>query len=356
MQMAKIFNPVDQSMTVLVNGQAYSVDKSHPNHKELLLAFNEGRLDDFATLTKTSEGTKVYVEKDSQGNKTGLELVDDKVYYNGTELHSTLVDRILGMRREGHKIEYMLEFLRNLMQNPSSRSVNELYDFLTNKNLPITEDGCFLAYKSVCSDYSSKAKDINITLLQGKVVNGGIYNAVGEVIECPRNEVDDERDNECSKGLHVGGLQYSGPNGWYHSRGDKVVIVKINPKDVVSVPKDHNAQKVRVCKYEVIEEYQFVLPEYSTCESYCSCSGEDFYDDYEDEDEEEFDYVDPSVLDGGETVCFDYHGKMRFITVESSNPFNGTVTGLLLMDDPSFNGQQSYRTFQIADMNECQYF
>jgi hypothetical protein len=356
--MAKIFNPVDQSMTVLVNGQAYSVDRSHPNHKELLLAFNEGRLDDFATLTKTSEGTRHYVEKDSSGNKTGLELVGEKVYYNGTELHSTLVDRILGMRREGHKIEYMLEFLRNLMQNPSSRSVNELYDFLTNKNLPITEDGCFLAYKSVCPDYSSKAKDINITLLQGKVVNGGIYNAVGEIIECPRNEVDDERDNECSKGLHVGGLQYSGPNGWYHSRGDKVVIVKINPKDVVSVPKDHNAQKVRVCKYEVVEEYKFVLPEYSTCESYCSCSSNDFYDEYEDdyEEEEDDDYIEPSDLIEGSTVSFIYRGSRRYITVESLNLNNETVTGLLLVGDPSFDGEKTYRTFQFEDIEYCEYF
>lgn len=350
--MAKIFNPVDQSMTVLVNGMAYSVDKNHPNHAELLLAFNENRLDDFALLTKTSEGTKVYVEKDGSGNKTGLELVGEKIFYNGVELHSTLVDRILGMRKEGHKIEYMVEFLTNLMQNPSSRSVNELYDFLTNKNLPITEDGHFLAYKSVCSDYSSKAKEINITLLQGKVVNGGIYNAVGEVIECPRNEVDDERGNECSKGLHVGGLAYSGPNGWYHSYSDKVVIVKVNPKDVVSVPKDHNAQKVRVCKYEVVEEYKAVLPEYSTCESHCNCVCDDFYDDYEDDYEEEIDYLDPSELVVGATISFNYDGKKRVINVDSLNSNSGTVTGLLLSGDASFSGERSYRTFHFEEIED----
>jgi len=39
---------------------------------------------------------------------------------------------------------------------------------------------------------------------------------------------------------------------------DKIVIVKINPKDVVSVP-DYDTRKLRCCKYKVIDEYSGVI-------------------------------------------------------------------------------------------------
>ena len=38
--------------------------------------------------------------------------------------------------------------------------------------------------------------------------------------------------------------------------GDRVVIVKVNPKDVVSVPTDCECQKVRTCEYMVIADYE----------------------------------------------------------------------------------------------------
>jgi len=33
------------------------------------------------------------------------------------------------------------------------------------------------------------------------------------------------------------------------------VLVKVNPKDVVSVPVDYNNTKMRVCRYEVISVF-----------------------------------------------------------------------------------------------------
>ena len=35
-----------------------------------------------------------------------------------------------------------------------------------------------------------------------------------------------------------------------------MVIVKVNPKDVVSVPTDCECQKVRTCEYQVIADYE----------------------------------------------------------------------------------------------------
>jgi hypothetical protein len=39
------------------------------------------------------------------------------------------------------------------------------------------------------------------------------------------------------------------------SFGQRTVIVKVNPRDVVSVPLDCDCQKMRVCEYEVTADY-----------------------------------------------------------------------------------------------------
>lgn len=306
--MAKIQHP-NGTLTIYHNNAVHTVHNDHTNYGLMIQAFNEDRFDDFVELMNAQNGNKIYAEKDEDGNPTGIVVHDDCVTYNGRPLHSTIVDRIVGMKSNGHDIRYMVRFLENLVKNPSSRSVNELYDFLANRNLPITEDGCFLAYKSVQKDFLSKySGDNNLVLLQGREVEGKIDNSVGQIIECPRNEVDDERSNECSKGLHVGGLDYSGPNGWYHSLGDKVVCVKVNPMDVVSVPKDHNAQKLRVCKYEVISELEYELPEYST-----STSSNGYQVDWDEYEEEEYDdEVDLIDLEEGMPVRIYYdNGEER---------------------------------------------
>jgi hypothetical protein len=128
------------------------------------------------------------------------------------------------------------------MENPSRRAVEELYLFLEHKHLPICEDGDFLAYKSVTNDY----KDHH---------SGRFYNGVGEVLDMPRNAVCDDADVGCSYGFHAGSYEYASTFGGGDSR---LVIVKINPADVVSVPKDCDCQKLRTSRYEVVKDFEQV--------------------------------------------------------------------------------------------------
>jgi hypothetical protein len=76
-------------------------------------------------------------------------------------------------------------------------------------------------------------------------------NSPGTVVEMERNQVDDNKDQTCSTGLHFCGLSYLDHFGGSDSR---VVIVKIDPADVVSIPSDYNGAKGRACRYEVIGE------------------------------------------------------------------------------------------------------
>jgi hypothetical protein len=142
---------------------------------------------------------------------------------------------------ENLPFEPLVKFLENLMQNPSHRAVNELYDFLEAGELPITEDGHFLAFKNVRSNYM----DIH---------SGTFRNQVGDVCEMLRNKVDEDKDRTCSYGLHFCSIAYL-PH-FSDSDGGHTMIVKINPKDVVAIPADYNNTKGRTCKYEVVAEYK----------------------------------------------------------------------------------------------------
>jgi len=177
--------------------------------------------------------------------------------------------------RDGLPHEPLLNFFKNLMDNPSKRAVDELYDFLEAGELPITEDGHFLAFKNVRSNY----KDIH---------SGTFDNSVGKVCEMPRNGVDEDKDRTCSAGLHFCSIKYL--PSFTDSDGGKTMIVKINPKDVVAIPADYNNTKGRTCRYEVVAEYKDdwrskIQREESGWDSdlYSSDGGEYEFDDEDDE-------------------------------------------------------------------------
>lgn len=142
------------------------------------------------------------------------------------------------MYKDGFPVTPLVKFIDNLMENPSARAVRELYGFLEKNNLPITEDGYFLAYKKVRGNYLD-------------VYSGTMDNSVGKVVTMPRRKVNDNAEQICSEGLHFCSIDYL-----KHFGGERVVIVKINPRDVVSIPVDYNNAKGRCCAYEVVGEVE----------------------------------------------------------------------------------------------------
>jgi hypothetical protein len=204
---------------------------------EILRLVGIGDVDAAMRLADTPTGLRMA----SDGDFT---IADGQVFYNGKTQHPVLARRVLEFYDAGLEFEFLKNFIRNCELNEDPYSVEQLYSFLENQHMPITPDGCFIGYKGVkANGYSVKSG--HLTLLSGEAVNGYINNAVGQVVRCPRSEVDSDPSNSCSQGLHVGSREYA--TGW----GERVVMVKVNPKDCVSVP--HNeAAKLRTCGYEVV--------------------------------------------------------------------------------------------------------
>jgi hypothetical protein len=224
------------SVTVVIGAVNYTLDRSHAMFSEVLNSIRSAQQNgDWAEVeTRLNIANKLSQNGSSElwfNKETG------EVFWNEEPLNTALSNRITDMWRDGFDTEPLLAFCRNLFANPSTTAINELYDFMEKNVLPLTTDGCFLAYKKVREDY----KDC---------YTGTIDNSVGCVVEMDRNICDPIRENHCSTGLHFCGLSYLTCFG-----GERVVIVKINPADVTSIPSDYNFAKGRCCKYEVVEEY-----------------------------------------------------------------------------------------------------
>jgi len=283
----------NNSITVVLNNKVYTVSSGQPQWESVLDAIrnnDEKKLHDVLSVANT-------IVSFTEGNVT---VKDNQVFYRNVPLDNYVVEKVLDFAKNKLPLQPILRFINNLMKNPSRRAVQELYKFLEHKNMPITPDGNFLAYKGVQSDYYSKTAG-SIIVIKGTVRDGKIYNGIGEVIEVERNGVCDDKNLGCSSGLHAGSVAYATDFG----RGGRVVIVEINPADVVSVPDDCNCQKLRACSYKVVGEYEVPL-DHNYNNSY---SNEDWNDDDDtfeedcgDDGDESFDEFDESD-ECGCTVC-----------------------------------------------------
>jgi hypothetical protein len=236
----------ENSITVFWEGKPYTVRKDNANFQGLRQALFDARYDevgDFLDITKAIEN---FVEGE-------IEVKDEVVYYKGHRLHGVVVDKLLEMLRAGMKDSAPLtNFITRLQANPSANSVNQLYSFLSYKSLPNDEEGMVLGYKGVQKDFWSNSGNADTIVVQGKTNDRHqILNEVGATIEVSRRCVDDNKDNHCSFGLHIGSYDYA--NSWAGDEG-RLLVVKFDPQDAVSVPDDCDFQKLRVCKYTVVED------------------------------------------------------------------------------------------------------
>lgn len=224
------------SVAFSLDGSPVIIPKSHMNYFRILETLESGDLDAVRPLLVS---VKQAIADSSDGSIT---FVDDKLWFEGEELHTSMLPRIIGLIRDGLNVQPLTNFLRNILDNPSQRAREELYAFMEVNNLPVTPDGYFIAYKMVNADFTD-------------IYTGTMDNSPGATPKMKRSDVDPDKDQTCSVGLHFAALHYV-RNGSYGSRdnGHRLVAVKINPRDVVAIPSDYNNSKGRACQYLILRE------------------------------------------------------------------------------------------------------
>jgi hypothetical protein len=224
-----------EQITLIFSEDTAVIDNSNPKFNDILQLCKEGKYAEAAGLATI----KNQINQTFDGS---VEVVGGEVLYDGKPLHNVMCERILDIMREGLDATGLVKFLENVMENPSYTAVQELYLFLEANQIPITEDGHFLAWKKIRGNW----KDIH---------SNSVDYSVGATPTMKRNEVDPDRDRTCSNGLHCAGWSYLPHFGSNSDSTDRIVIVKVNPADVIAVPKDYNNAKMRVCQMEVLREY-----------------------------------------------------------------------------------------------------
>ena len=223
---------------LVLDGKDYSINAGNSSFSKALEAYNAKDWESFIYIVNPEIRLKsLYASYE------GIEVKDGNLYVFGDPIHSTIAKRVISFIEHGLDCVHLFKFILKLNMNPSKRAVDELYTFLEHRALPVTDNGNFLAYKAVRTDYTDK-------------YTGKFLNTIDSVLEMPRNKVDDNKENGCSYGFHAGSVDYAKD---FMNADGHLMIVEINPADVVSIPTDCQYQKLRTCKYKVVGEYEIDL-------------------------------------------------------------------------------------------------
>lgn len=227
----------------------------------LACGFSDGKGSDEEFVEETAKKVNTKLSRISRHITTdGIH-----VYFDGEDFETIQLDPEL----EKHLIKMLVErdtpegeadfqswaaFAENLYANVTPYIREQLVSWMHSQDwLSFTEDGCLIGYRGAQKNRSTGiAESVHCgpAIVNDEIVNGHVPNPDGAIVEMPRNKVVDDRTRGCESGLHVGTFSYA--HSWA-PHGGVVMRVKVDPRDVVSVPTDCSASKIRCCRFEVLD-------------------------------------------------------------------------------------------------------
>lgn len=236
----------DSLTVILSDGTIKSIAGDHPGFNTILDALKAKESDD--KIKGLLDPANLIFSKTSKVSER-VTLAGGTLLFDGDALEGPLADFIVSIAQNSdntESYEAWIKFMENLANNPSEESKEHLFAFMTTHGLTVNTDGHIILYKGVRSDGTSIHSGFGI--VNGVQMDGNLPNEVGSVLEFPRSKVNANRGVACATGLHAGTFDYASS----FAQG-RLLTVAINPRDVVSVPSDHNDAKVRVSRYTVVE-------------------------------------------------------------------------------------------------------
>lgn len=254
----------DSISVITAAGELISVLSDNPNFERISNAFGkdaglaaEDRMGDrefFELLHYVPVAPEVKMARLS--GRILYDASNDTILFDGVPVDSTLTEYIKELVKTDHpQLNAFVNFMERLATNPSEEARNDLYNWIKTlqdrgEKLTISAEGKLLAYKGVMIDGDGDPASINVGpgIVDGYSVNGHLKNKVGSIVEVSRDYVDANNLIGCSRGLHAGTYSYA--SGFACGL---LLLVEIDPADVVSVPAHCAWQKIRCCRYRVIE-------------------------------------------------------------------------------------------------------
>lgn len=226
---------IDQSfITIFESSKPHRLNANHPaapRVKELLAK------QDFPAAIRLMSPSETLKDAIQQNSEPKLTYTEGKLCWSGTTIDADLQQRIVSALQANQSIAPFINFLNKCDENPLPAAIAGLYSFVSHRSLQITKDGDILGYKNVRTDFHDH--------------HTGKYDySPGNLVIMDRIDVEYDPQNECSRGLHFACLSYAKS---FHP-GNPIVIVRVNPADIVSIPK-YDPKKARACRLESIGIY-----------------------------------------------------------------------------------------------------
>lgn len=278
--------------TIFTGGKTYQVPLDHANYSKILDAIRADQWHLVEDLADLRAGLVKWMTQNFSGN---FKLVGDRLSYRDYTFGFAVTNKALTMIERGMDAKPLLRFLANVILNPSHSAREELLMFCEANGFMISSNGMIVAYKSVRGDYFDKH-------------SGKHRYMVGDVVTMERGECDDRRDVTCSTGLHFAAYNYAANFG---GGDDRLMVIEVNPRDVVAIPADYHNEKGRACQITSVAEIDRGTPlptdevhdfsdaplsdeyndfdEYDGCDD-CDCDNDGFWaedsDPYDEQDDE----------------------------------------------------------------------
>lgn len=272
-----------ESVTVIQDGDVLNANsKSHANFNSIkdaiLLAHSDEENVDpgiFDLQTAVSQNFEKVSDRFS--------VRDGVIYVDLEPMNNALSDHVLRALNDGSDFEPLVKFYDNIEANPNEHSREQLFNWLAAHEFTINSEGFILGYKGVSGEVDAdewRSISSGRAFVNGVEHVGTIPQTTGDVVEMPRTDVAHDPNVACHTGLHVGTWDYA--SGF--SRGTVLEVI-VNPRDVVSVPSDCGAQKMRTCRYVVGNALD---APYSSAVQVDHEEFDEYDDNFWDEDEEDF--------------------------------------------------------------------
>jgi len=228
------------SVTLVCGKETHQIGHKDKNYAKVRALVKKGQREKaWSIVSALSDSLKL--------SKT-LTLKDGRILYKDRPVANPAVTALLDVISEAERLgvpadtKPLTRFLDRILTNPSTHSVDSLWNFMKAARMTLLDDGRFIAYKKVHRTREGRLVDQYTKTFD---------NSVGEIVRMPREKVVEDPSQTCSQGLHVCSERYLSEYGT--DSDNTTIIVAVDPADVVSVPNDHANAKMRVCAYEVLE-------------------------------------------------------------------------------------------------------
>ena len=229
-------------ITIVQGARTITVPPDHPNYERIRNILESSDVpgshiyDQAFELADIPEALNIFVQDGGAGNLT-VDTDRKVVQYNGDDLPDMFAHKLLSLMRHEMSPVTILNFLEKLYANPLPSAIEDLLPFCAANDFMLWDDGDILGFKSVKQNWTDHH-------------SGSFDNSPGQIVTMPRESVDADRNVTCSRGLHIAARAYAESFG----QSGKLLVVKVNPIDVIAVPNDYDRQKMRCCRYQSICE------------------------------------------------------------------------------------------------------